>query len=409
MWPFDFSKRKDTEAKEEELSRKIKEGQDALLLATTATADAAQHVTAKIKARLEDSIRQFEATVALINDALIICDEDGTVLAVNPAASKLFNCEYNDFINSPILSRFSRFSGLDSLKTLWAAIDNKEASIGLLRGRNCDGTTFDVDVTSTKLERSDGSLLILLLVRDISLKKDVEIKEKNFRSLFDLSFDGILIVQNETIVAANLAAGTMFGTDPRVLITKRLDSLVDVNEREILGRIDDSPTKEPIEIETHKDGKLMQFLFSSASIIWNKEPAFLVTVKEVSEMRRLMTRLRRDNGVDMICVFNTDFKIMFANESFANYYNKERDAIIGVDLFSIIPAGEKEALLLNLSGLTSDNPSRRMQHQTTDNNGNIMLQDWIDHATYDQKGNVVEYQRSGRDVSVALERLLNEH
>lgn len=409
MWPFDtFFNKKDLVAKEEELSRKIKESQDALLLATTSTADAAQHVTSKIKARLEDSIRQFEATVALITDALIICDETGTILAVNPAASKLFQCEESDFIGTPVLSRFSRFSGLLNLETLWAAIDGKEASAGLLRGRTCEGATFDVDVTSTKLERSDGSSLILLLIRDISLHKDIEIKEKNFRSLFDLSFDGILIVQDETIVAANLSAGMMFGTDPRMLLAKRLDSLVDLNEREILGRIDDAPTKEPVEVEARNNGKLMQLLFSSASIVWNKKPAFLVTVKDVSEMRRLMTRLRRDNGVDMICVFGTDYKIMFANESFANYYGIEREKIIGDNLFSIIPAGEKESLLLNISGLTVDNPSRRMQHQTTNKDGNIILQDWIDHATFDQNGNIVEYQRSGRDVSVALEKLLNE-
>jgi PAS domain S-box-containing protein len=408
MWPFDSSRRKERRAREMDRMRRIAESQQALLTAATSTADAAHHVTFTIKAKLEDSIRQFEATIALISDALMICDSSGTVMAVNPATTGMFGCTSEQLIHKTVLHRFSRFDGLSSIDVLWEAFEADEASKGILRGRRCSGETFDIDVSFTRLERNNGEALVLMLVRDITHSKHIargaELREQHFRSLFDLSFDGILIVQNQRIVAANKAAGALFGRDPNMLLCMRLDALV---HDDALGDVDDKPTA-PVEVEASLDGRSVQLLFSNSAITWNDDAAILVTVKDISETRRLMTRLGRENGVDMICVFGPDFRVAFVNEAFANYYGVERHSMTGMDLMSVLPEGDKDALLLNLRGLTAQNPSRRMQFQGTGADGKATLQDWIDHATFDKDGKVIEYQRTGRDVSSSLCLLLDQ-
>jgi PAS domain S-box-containing protein len=238
------------------------------------------------------------------------------------------------------------------------------------------------------------------LIRDLSDKiqcrRLTQVHSERFQSLFNISFDGIMIIQDSKIVAANRAASLLYGLEPELLLHTPSHVLLHSN---II-------VSEPTETDgTYKDGSTLQLLFSSTSITWNELPAHLVTIKNVSEMRQLRKALvSKFDGLDMICVFDSNFKIKFTNSYFKQYYNCEHT--VGKDIRELIPTSDRDTFAIKINALTKTNPTVRNQVQHITETGESRLLDWIDHAVFDDNGNVIEYQRTGRDITSVLINLM---
>jgi len=401
FWPFISKKEARRRDKEETLRVLIASSQLALLEAATTTADAAQHVTSKLRQHLEDSVRQFESTAHLISDALIICDIDGSVRAFNPAAEIIFATTTND-IDKKSVTRLFRLNGdIPNASVLWSSIEkNLDGSLDSpLQGYRCNDESFPIDATLSRLDKQDGTSLILLLIRDLTdsleSQKITEATQQRFQSLFDMSFDGILIIQDSKIVAANKAASNMFGMEPDILLNTPSNLLLKgTNIHNI-----------PLESDSFKqDGTKLQLLFSSTGIKWNGSSAHLVTIKDVSELRQLQSALQaqKDNNV-MVCVLDENLKIKFSNYYFNDYYKCSN--VIGKDIRDFLPSSDKDTIEVKLMRLTPNNHTARSQIQHINENGVTRLLDWVDHAIFDSNGKVIEYQRTGRDITSVLDSL----
>ncbi len=368
-WPFGTKKLK-TSMEEKEFLRdlKIMESQRVLLEAAVATTEVANFVTTRLKSKLEDSMAQIESTARILNDALVITDLDGQIQAFNPAAEQMFGVTADNVRDTFVGSLFA--GEFTNVSQLWNLLDKDEDEY--LVGQRF-GSTFLLDVNSARLDRSDGSSIMLLVLRDTT----VDQKVKNYRAVFESSFDGILVVKDEHIVAANPAATKLFGYSVEELMTKSLGML-------IVTKSEDED--QPIEVK-HQDGHIMELFFTMATICWNGETASLVTIKSIFPTEETIT------SENMICTFNSDFRITFANNSFAKFYNTRRDQIIGTDIRNILPKEECNPLLINVSSLSPSEPTRRLQLSTTNGRGQQQIQNWTDHASYDEID--VEYQRIG--------------
>ena len=222
MW---FGKKKEkARLKEENNQYKIMQSQTALMHAASTTADAAHSVTASLKRHLEDSIRQFEATVRILTDALIVCDSSGNIHACNPAAESMFAMPSTAMLRSPCTALFSIFGKSANIDDVLALLENGQDD---LMGKRQTGEIFPIETTFARLERSNGDVVVLLLIRDLteinSLRTIAATHETRSRVIFDVSFDGILIVENGKVMAANHAAGNLFKRSPESLLANVLD------------------------------------------------------------------------------------------------------------------------------------------------------------------------------------------
>ena len=149
-----------------------------------------------------------------------------------------------------------------------------------------------------------------MLIKDMSdivaLKNESVANVRRYRSLFELCFDGILVVQHDKVVAANRQAGKLFGCKAESLLRVEFTRLVNREDRPKFDRIDEL-SNEPIEAGAlRSDGTPMSLLFSVGEIMWNDGHACLITVRDMSTLT--MLEQHRDNGIDMICCFDGDFK-----------------------------------------------------------------------------------------------------
>lgn len=384
------SKRADQ--RERELSRDIKvmASQEALLNAATQTADAANVVTQRLKSRLEDSISQFENTARIMNDALIICDLSGRIQAFNPAAEQLFAMTTDEVRETFIGELLKTDTALETGADVWAVLD-ETAGADLMVGHRSDGSTFSVDVNHTQLDRSDGTSIVLLVLRDLSPSQET----KSYRSMFESSFDGILVVKGNKIVAANPAVSQLFGYSTEELLTKNLDNLIFSMSN---TRIDLPHGTNEVNITVdavHQNGQQMEVYFTTTTIWWNAEPASLITIRDMTPIRAVSND-RDGDKPKMICCFDSDYKITFSNSLFASHYGSRPSILKGLDIRDLMGDEERNLFQLHMNGLCEKEPTRRMQMQKMQG-GVASLQIWTDHVSFD--GDEVEYQRIGRDIS----------
>jgi PAS domain S-box-containing protein len=284
------------------------------------------------------------------------------------------------------------------IESFW---ENAAADTDNISGRRLTGEIFPLDMSMVRLVRSDGKVIILVLIRDLSkeneLQRRAEIHEYRYNSIFNFISDGILIVQNNRIVAANIAAGKLFMRED--LLSSRFDELVDLVHRGAVEKINSVSGGEIEAVSTRDDGSVLQLLFSSTSFSWNDAPASLITIKDISNMKGLnyAVRTNRHNCVDMIVCFDANFKITYANKPFCLYNKLNKTDLIGRDIRNLMSDGEKNVFMMNLQNLTEAKPEKRLQVNIKTDEG-IRLQEWVDRATF-ENGVVVEYQRIGRDVT----------
>lgn len=411
MFGFGKQRKAAQEAKEAERNRKVTESQHALLAAAIATADVAQDVTQNLKKKLDDIVKQFESTARILKDALIICNAEGRITTFNPAAERMFGIKARDALRKPIVPLFEgREEEIQDAAHLWSLVQNDDHSDVL--GKNADGDYFPIQVSLSLLDRSDGSNAVMLLVHDITPDNAVKAVETHYQTLFETSFDGIVIVLTDgCLAAANPAVSRLFGHPVATLMGKPITTLVSPKDHDRLLACQPKPGRARVDLPqhfvvegVHSTGKLLDLVFTLTQIQWEGQNAVLATIKDMTEMRRLenMVAMKRDNGIDMVCCFDPTYRVTFANRTFAASLGQKRRDLVGMDIRDLLGEDEREAFTQGIASLSPGVPAHRSQVVTTDASGCEIVKDWIDHATFDADGRIIEYQRVGRDIAGAL-------
>jgi PAS domain S-box-containing protein len=290
---------------EDEMMAKVRHSQLTLLAAATSTADAAHDVTTLLKRRLDDGIRQIEVTSKLLHDALIICTPDGLIISFNRAAEIIFGWEASQIIGQSISSLFTHETGShlaveDVLFILSAQspIDGSEQyneHIEQIRGKQKNGNLIWVDGNVSQFERQDGSILMLLLIKDVSKIMAVQQllleNESRYRGIFEQSFDGIMVVDNHHVVAVNPAMTCILGYLEEEMIAQPITNFItdefqqivsDSHQRRLQG--DSKPHNYLIQV-IKADDSCVDVLVSSTMIIWDGRRSSLLTLKDLTKIK----------------------------------------------------------------------------------------------------------------------------
>lgn len=279
--------------------RKVKESQHALLSAATQTADAAQDVTSKLRSRLDDSLRQIEITSNLLSDALIICKATGVIESFNTAAEQIFGWKASEIVGQHIETLFRLVNGRSiDLAGIQDAFLNKLMDDQVdMKGKMKNGELFWVDGNLSYFDRADGNISIIFLVKDVTerveIQRELKNNEQRYRRIFEQSFDGIFVVQNFYVVAANPSIYRILGYTPDELIAQPLVNFIHPDFHEQItkthqARMNGDKTHHRTIIKAlTKTGEELDIILSSTNLNWGESYACLVTVRDVSDYAAL--------------------------------------------------------------------------------------------------------------------------
>ncbi|MBX3082067.1 MAG: PAS domain S-box protein [Anaerolineae bacterium] len=131
----------------------------------------------------------------------------------------------------------------------------------------------------------------------------------------------------------------------------------------------------------------------------NKRILDLQAAQETQRQSEAHYRQVVEDQTEMICRYNTDFRLTFVNRAYAEYYGKPAQDLLGYHFLSSIPEEQRERAKANVLALNAANPVATSEHETVMPDHSRRWFQWTDRALVDEAGHVVEYQGVGRDIT----------
>jgi PAS domain S-box-containing protein len=108
---------------------------------------------------------------------------------------------------------------------------------------------------------------------------------------------------------------------------------------------------------------------------------------------------------DLVCRFDSHFRVSFANRAYCEWQGKPAEEIIGFQFLDRIPEENRDAAIQHVKSLSADHPVAVSVHPTILPDGSRRWLEWTDQAILDANGAVVAYQGVGRDVTDVYRQL----
>ena len=155
--------------------------------------------------------------------------------------------------------------------------------------------------------------------------------------------------------------------------------------------------------------------FNIASFTLNEFPALLPGIAEalIAPIGNAIARLQSEQAIResemryraivediplFICRFLPDGTITFANEAYSRHYNRPREQLIGVDIFSLIPEGKGEIERLRHLSRTPEDSVHIVTHPAMVPGLGLRWHRWTERALF-ENGRLVEFQSIGEDIT----------
>jgi len=105
-----------------------------------------------------------------------------------------------------------------------------------------------------------------------------------------------------------------------------------------------------------------------------------------------------ETQVELLCRYSPELKLIFVNNVYCWYFDKHRRDLIGLEL-PFVYKKDLERVKKHLASLTPKNPAQVIEYRVVKPDGKARWQQWINHATFDNQGHLVEIQSTGRDTT----------
>jgi PAS domain S-box-containing protein len=192
--------------------------------------------------RSASSQAQLDSIVESATDAVITVDERQAIVLFNRAAEQVFRIRREDVMGGP-LERFlpERFRGAHRghIERFGhtGVTGRRMGDVTTLRGLRADGEEFPLEASISQTAQ-DGRRLYTVILRDISLRKQVELEAERARgalseaqarlsAIVDSAMDAVITVdERQSIVLFNRAAEQVFGIRRERALGMQLEHLM---------------------------------------------------------------------------------------------------------------------------------------------------------------------------------------
>lgn len=258
--------------------------------------DITEHRNAE--AALRKSEEKYRKIFESLHDVYYLTDKDGIITEISPSVTKQAGWDPGDVIGHPVtdfyLDPSSRETFTKILKEEGAVNDYE---LQLLAK---DGTVIDVSVNSRiVLDQDCQPVGVEGVLRNIAVRKKMEKalreSEEKFRTMVELSLQGIFIVQDMRLVYANEAISQITGFSMEELHSlppDKLQGIVHPEDKKLVwGRLADRLAGKEVpsryEFRTiRKDGETVWLEMISSRIEFEGKPAIQGAVIDISDRQQ---------------------------------------------------------------------------------------------------------------------------
>jgi diguanylate cyclase (GGDEF)-like protein/PAS domain S-box-containing protein len=268
--------------------------------------------------QLRDGEERFRLmTTGVIDYAIFMLDPAGQITTWNEGAQRLKGYRADEIIGQ----HFSRFyppeeirAGTPARQLEVAAAEGRFEDLGSWRVRK-DGSRFWASVVITAMRDENGKLYgFSKITRDITERHDnletIRQSQRDFRDVIEKLPTSIMIRAADTLIYVNPATAALTGhASPSGLIGKSLFELVHPSYHHLLAqRMGGTARAQPVVLRVYRaDGTtmLVETAPEHVPIVFEGVPAFLTTIRDITEERRAEALLK-DHAAQMQSLSLTD-------------------------------------------------------------------------------------------------------
>jgi PAS domain S-box-containing protein len=152
-----------------------------------------------------------------------------------------------------------------------------------------------------------------------------------------------------------------------------------------------------------------RFVVTSAEVVKVRgDKCFLWATIDITERKRAEDALHRNEELfraivedqsEMIVRWRPDGIRTFVNEAYARVFGGRPEDFIGTSFLPLVAEEYRPAIREKIKSLTPENPLATAIHESVAGNGERRWQEWTDRGIFDDQGQLVELQSTGRDIT----------
>lgn len=356
-------------------------------------------------------------------EATFLLDAKGHILEVNESGAGMLQIASDQMVGKEYLPMLPSLSaGLQGDGIARARETKLPQRIEEYRG----GAVF----TTTIRPVLDQSSLIGFAVstRDITAQRRSEVglaeSEKLYRSVYEAARDAIIMLDRNdgSILDCNAAARRLYGYSAEDMLHLTIQDLSDEPERS-MEAIRNGIERVPLRYHRRSSGVTFPVEISMSHFVHDGREVCTAYVQDISQRKVVEEALREgarlyravvEDQTELICRYSPEGALSFVNSAYARFFGVDEDEVVGKEFFPRLAEDERRDLK---SWLKEAGPAKpvfdREQHvKRFDGEPRWVL--WTNRAILNHRGNVLEIQAVGRDVTErkeaenALDRVMVE-
>jgi PAS domain S-box-containing protein len=292
--------------------------------------------------------------VEKVPDGILVLNSEGIIIDMNPATEQMLKINKSADIGKGLSQVWPNLTKVK--KELYS---NKHLELPA----EASGNPIDLDIRMTCIQdKKKGEVGQLLMLRDITQRRKLERviheSEKRYSTLVEHSNDGVLMIQDRTYIFVNQAICKTTGYSVEEWVGQKLPFPLNSNFAAVVAERNRQrnegfavPNNYDLKLKC-KDGREISVEVSVALISYQEKPAQLVTVRDVTERRRMeqiiidsekrySTLVEQSN--DGVLIVKQGI-IQFTNQTFTNISGYSKDELHGQRTLLVLT--EQDAYLL---------------------------------------------------------------
>ncbi|MBS7623186.1 PAS domain S-box protein [Candidatus Bathyarchaeota archaeon] len=338
----------------------------------------------RMERQLEESRRFSSSILQNAPNPLLVINPDTSILYSNPALERL-----TGYSSSELIGRKAPYPWWPQEQVEKLLMDLKLSMSGELHKieaafRRKNGERFWVEIRGITITGKGGLKYYISNWTDVTEQKRAEERIREYASVLtgtlESTADGILVVDHDArIIVYNKRFAELLNI-PESILTSRDDRKVmkylskqvkdfktfEKRTRELFA----NPDMESVDVFEYRNGKVFE-RYSRPHRIGSETAGRVISIRDITEQRRLETELRRYTGrleelveqrtrelessrrfleatmestPDPIYIKDREFKYLFANEAYCKLLGKSREEIIGQTVYAFYPREEADIL-----------------------------------------------------------------